>query len=221
MIGGATGMTRPTVVSGNDSLCGWCFAIGPDLLQARATLGGEVDWRVETGGLVTGERVRPIAKDRDYLRQGFASVRAVAGREVGDAYWRDVVEPGTYVSDSEPAVRAVVVARELSPGSERAFSHALTDALFLAGRVPDDPATVAHVAEQVGIDGAALAERWRTDDARAATATAFVRARRFGITTYPSLFLEATDGSVQPLVTGYADVTSIVERVRAAIQVTA
>jgi putative protein-disulfide isomerase len=213
--GAVSEVTRPTVVYGNDPLCGWCFGIGPDLLEAQATLGSEVDWRLETGGLVSGQRVRPIAHDRAYLRQGLDAVEAVTGRRAGEAYWRDIVEPGTYVSDSEPAVRAVVAARELSPGNELAFSHALTDALYLDGRVPDDPGTLRQVAGSLGMDGAELVIRWRSERARAATADAFVRASRLGITTYPSLFLEVPGGGLQPIVSGYADAASIVARTRA------
>jgi putative protein-disulfide isomerase len=209
---------RPVLLYGNDPLCGWCFAIGPALLEARRRLGDLVRWRLETGLLVTGGRVRPIAHDRDYLRQGLAQVAAIAGRRVGDAYWRDIVEDGTWVSDSEPAVRAVVVARELAPGSELAFSHALTDALYLDGRRPDDPATLRTIAEELGLDGDEVVATWGTDAARRSTAEAATQARALGVETYPSLFLLEPDGTPRPLLAGYADADTIEATVRAAVR---
>lgn len=208
------------LVYGNDPLCGWCFAIGPALLDARARLGDLVRWRLETGLLVTGERVRPIAQDRGYLRQGLAQVEAVAGRRAGDAYWRDVVEDGTWVSDSEPAVRAVVTARELAPGVELAFSHALTDALYLEGRRPDDPDTLRALAGRFDLDGEHLVAAWASDEARRSTAEAAARARALGVETYPSLFLLEPDGTPRPLLAGYADADTIEAAVRAAVGAT-
>jgi putative protein-disulfide isomerase len=220
----------PTIVYANDPLCGWCFAIGPSLNEARRRLGSAVDWRVECGGLVVGERIRPIALDREYLRAGLAQVEQASGRRATDTYYRDVVEPGTWVSASEPACRAVLIVQEMA-GTPLAmdFSHALTDALYLDGRVPDAPETVHDVALALGLDGPALIERWSSPTAPAATQSAFQRARALGVTTYPSLFLAVngvSDGAespvarspkLLPLLEGFATADTIESIVRAAL----
>ncbi|MGF1646195.1 MAG: DsbA family protein [Kineosporiaceae bacterium] len=208
---------RPTVVYGNDALCGWCFATGPAILEAKQELGDEVAWRIETGGLVVGERVRPVAMDREYLVAGLAQVAMVSGRRAGEAYYERILGTGTWVSNSEPTCRAVLVAQEMGPDVAVEFSHWLTDALYLDGRVPDDPDTLRDAAAAHGVDGHELLARWATPGAVETTREAFQRARALGVQTYPSLFLEAGDGTLDPLVTGYTDARTIVRIVREAV----
>lgn len=211
------GPSVPTVVYGNDVLCGWCFATGPAILEAKQRLGEAVTWRIEAGGLVVGDRVHPVAQDREYLVAGLAQVAMVSGRRAGDAYYEKVLEPGTWVSNSEPACRAVLVAQDMRPEVAVEFSHWLTDALYLDGRVPDDPDTLRAAAAATGLDGDELVARWATPGAVAMTHEAFGRARSRGVHTYPSLFLEAPDGRLEPLVAGYADADSIVGLVHDAV----
>jgi putative protein-disulfide isomerase len=205
-----------TVVYGNDPLCGWCFAIGPALEAARRELAEEVAWRIECGGLVVGARVRAISYEREYLRNGFDAVRRASGRAPGQAYWSKVVDPGTWVSDSEPACRAVLLARQVSSERAVAFAHGLTDALYLDGDLPDDPQTIRRVAETVGLDAQALLERWGSDDAKRMTEESFRYARGLGISTYPSLLLEAGEHR-RTLLTGFATTEAIVQTIRVAL----
>jgi putative protein-disulfide isomerase len=201
--------TRPTVVYGNDPLCGWCFAIGPDLLEARRRTADRFDWRLECGGLVVGERVHPIAQDRDYLVAGLAQVAAVSGREASSAYFDGILATGTWVSNSEPSCRAVLVVRDLAPEGAVEFSHGLTDALYIDGREPDTADTIRDVADRLGVDGDEVVRRWLDPAAEDETVRAFRRARSMGITTYPSIFVDAGNGLV-PVLAGWADADSIV-----------
>jgi putative protein-disulfide isomerase len=208
---------RPIIVYGNDVLCGWCFATGPALLEVKRRLADSVRWRIECGGLVVGERVRPVALDRDYLAAGLAQVAAVAGRHAGRRYFENVLDTGTWVSNSEPACRAVLVAQEMNPSAALEFSHWLTDALYIDGRVPDDPDTLRAAARAQGIDGDELVARWATPGAVEATRAGFERARSLGIRVYPSLFLESADGRLDALVSGYAEADMIETVIRRAV----
>jgi putative protein-disulfide isomerase len=206
----------PTVVYANDPLCGWCFAIGPSLNDALLALGDDVQWRIECGGLVTGDRVRPIALDKDYLVAGFAQVEAASGRVPGDRYWSDVVQPGTWISNSEPACRAVLLVQQLRPEIAIRFSHALTDALYLHGQTPENPQTLRMVAD-FGLDPDQFLASWDSQDAIDMTAAAFAHARQIGVTTYPSLFLEV-GSRLHPILAGFATAAEIESKVRLAIK---
>jgi len=208
--------TPPVIVYGNDVLCGWCFATGPAIAEARRRLGDEVRWRIECGGLVVGERVRPVGADREYLIAGLAQVEMLSGRRAGSAYIERVLDVGTWVSDSEPACRAVLTAQDMAPKSAIDFSHWLTDALYLDGRVPDDPDVLREAAAANGIDGDELVARWSGEEAQAQTSAAFQRARALGVTTYPSLFLQR-EGYLVPLLAGYAPAEEIESVVRRAL----
>ena len=202
---------------GTDPLCGWCFGVVDALAQARRVLAEEVTFEVALGGLVTGERVRPVAADGAYLRSGLATVAATTGRRAGVAYLDGLLAEGTWVSDSEPAVRAVVVAREQAGDAVALdLSSALSDGLYLDGRAPDDEDHLRDVAGRLGLDGAGFVTAWSSAAARAATRAEMQRARALGVTTYPSLLLRAGAGTV-PLVAGYAPAAELVARVRAGV----
>lgn len=207
---------RPVVVYGNDPLCGWCFAIGPELAEAKRRTLDRFDWRIECGGLVVGERVHPIALDREYLVAGLEQVARVTGRRAGDAYFDRLLADGTWVSNSEPSCRAVIVAREIDQQRAIDLSHGLTDALYLDGREPDHPDTIREVAECVGLDGDAIVARWSAPESIDACRTAFAHARAIGVTTYPSLFVEWR-GMRTPVLEGWSDADSIVAGLHAVV----
>jgi putative protein-disulfide isomerase len=205
----ATSNRRPRVVYGNDPLCGWCFAIGPELIEAKRRTTDRFDWHVECGGLVVGDRVHPVAQDREYLVAGLAQVAAVSGRQASAAYFDGLLADGTWVSNSEPSCRAVIVVRELAPDRVIEFSHGLTDALYLDGREPDAPDTIRDIADGVGVDGDLVVTRWSAPAARDATVAAFAHARAIGVTTYPSLFVDV-GGGLAPIVAGWSPADAIV-----------
>jgi putative protein-disulfide isomerase len=206
-------ITKPTIVYGNDPLCGWCFAISPQITLAKKVLGERVKWKILCGGLVLGERVRPVSFDSDYLRAGFAQVKQACGREPSHSYWDDVVAAGTWVSNSEPSCRAIFAAQHLASDAVAIeFSHGLTDALYVDGLIPEDPATLRKVAESVGIDAHELVRFWSSTEAKELTETSFADARRFGITTYPSLFL-LTGSTATFLGAGFMSAGDIVDAV--------
>jgi putative protein-disulfide isomerase len=204
----------PIIVYANDPLCGWCFAIGPSLLAAREELGAAVTWELAMGGLVVGERVRSIALDAQYLAAGLERVFATSGRRAGPAYWDKVVKPGTWISNSEPVCRAVVVAQQLAPERAMAFSHGLTDALYLHGEEPDHPETIRKIALEKGLDAELLLSRWQSEQARCDTESAFRRARSEGVSGYPGLMLREAN-RLKPLLFGYASTPQIVATIRA------
>jgi putative protein-disulfide isomerase len=211
----------PVVVYGNDPLCGWCFAIGPEIASAKKILNGLVNWQISCGGLVTGQRVRPIALDAQYLRSGFAQVRAACGREPSEAYWENVVNEGTWISNSEPVCKAIFAVQchaETTGSAESAaslaidFSESLSDALYVGGKLPDDPHNIEQLSLSLGLDGKAIVQFWSSDEAKKLTQLKFSQAREFGVESYPSLFILHRD-SVFPIGTGFMPAEDIVRAV--------
>lgn len=129
-----------------------------------------------------------------------------------------MVEPGSWVSASEPAVRAVVAVRDLrDDATALTAAHLLCDGLYVDGRTPDDPEQVAAVGEACGIGGAALVARGRSPEGRAAVPREYARAHGLGVTTYPSLFVRPPGDAGAPLLpvlAGYAPAEVIVAEVR-------
>ena len=198
-----------------DPLCGWCFAFAPTtraLLERFET--DQVEWEVMCGGLVTGERVAPISQMRGYLEQGMRAVEARTPVRFGKAFREEVLAKGTWVSQSEPACRATLVAQKHEGGrAALGFGSALSRAFYEEGLLPDDPKTWEQVGDRVGLDGVALAKRAQTEEAKELTKAAFARARSQGVQSYPTLY-QRKEGKLSVLLPGYAPAKDAVAMVQ-------
>jgi len=185
--------------------------------EARAALGDEVRWEVAMGGLVTGARVRPVAHDAAYLTAGLQRVAEVTGRHAGAAFTERILGPGTWVADSEPPCRAILVAEELG-GVDAALAvcRGLSDALYVHGREPDRAEVIASVVTDAGLDSAALVTRWQEPAARERLQGRWAAGRASGLQSYPTLAVRAGPALV-PVVVGYAAADVIARRVRAVL----
>jgi putative protein-disulfide isomerase len=182
----------PVLEYGFDPLCGWCYAFGPSIDAMRAAFPGAFQLRLLQGGLVVGERVQPMRLARDYLLRAMPEAERRSGVKFGAAFKEGLLREDDYAMGSEPACRAVVVACELAAQTANAdagvdFGLSLTRAIYRDGRKPDDPATLATLAEQVGLSPDSLVTAWASDGARARTQRAFAEARQAGISMYPTL----------------------------------
>jgi putative protein-disulfide isomerase len=189
---------KPSIVLAFDPLCGWCFAFEPVLTQLRKKFATRFDFEIAMGGLVTGERVRPVAEDAEYLRRGLAMVEQRTGVKAGAAYFTRILEPGTWISNSEPPARAIRLARELS-GEAAALdlAAAFTTALYVDGDAPDDPEVIERLATRLGLPTKPLLKRWLEPTEIDQSELSFAQERKRGILSYPSAFLK--QGKGQPL----------------------
>jgi putative protein-disulfide isomerase len=190
-----------SLLYGYDPLCGWCFAFRPTM-HALHTAFPDLPIEVQMGGLVLGERVRPIAYDREYLVRGLAEVERVAGVRAGAPFFEGLLAKGSYVSNSEPPCRAVVVMQEMAPERAFAFAHALPAAYYEQGQPLDDPAVIGDLAAAQGVDADHFVAHWQSDAARESTQRAFAAGRAAGIISYPTLRYRRGD-RVVTLVKGY------------------
>ena len=209
-------MEKPTIVYALDPLCGWCFAFTDTAATLRRELGDDVNWAVACGGLVVGERVSPIAQAADYLRAGMKAVEARTPARFGDDF-RAVLDDGTWISNSEPACRAVLlVQRHFGGGAAVDFAGALSQGFYQEGHVPDAPESLALAAGRARIDICPIMDVWASDEARSFTKDQFRKARSEGLNSYPSLFLR-TDQGLERVLSGWAAPYDALARLRAAI----
>jgi putative protein-disulfide isomerase len=202
------------LVYGFDPLCGWCFAFRPTM-RAITKAHPDVPMRVLYGGLVLGERVRPIAADREYLLRGLEEVRRRSGVVAGERFYNGLLAEGTYVSNSEPPCRAMYVMQQLAPERVYAFADALPDAYYSQGLPLDSETVLGDLAAAQGVERATFLDLWRSDEAKAGTQTAFTRARAAGVTMYPTLFYRRGE-NILLIGRGFIEPDAAVDRVTTA-----
>ncbi|MBH3428812.1 DsbA family protein [Pseudomonas alkylphenolica] len=187
-----------------DPMCSWCWGFAPvaQALIAQAHAAG-IETHLVPGGLRSGST--PLdASTRRYILEHWQAVNETTGQP----FTLEGAMPEGFVYDTEPACRALVTARGLDPTRTWALLAAIQQAFYQGSvDVTLAPALV-DLAEQVGFDRAAFAERFTSTDVRAATAADFTWVQDLGIAGFPTLLAER-NGQLALLTNGYQSLDAL------------
>ncbi|HEY8609035.1 MAG TPA: DsbA family protein [Noviherbaspirillum sp.] len=200
-----------------DPMCSWCYGFGPELASLQAGLPG-LPVHVVTGGLRAYNRQPADDTFRNMLRGHWEEVAARTGLPFTDT---GMTGPG-FVYDTEPACRAVVAARLLSPSAALPVFTAVQRAFYVDGRDVTSGETLAAVAlpalEAAGVKAGAgeFIALWGSEAAVRATGKDFQQTQRWGVNGFPALVLER-DGKLDLVTLGYLQMPLLVERMQAVL----
>ena len=98
-----------------DTMCSWCHGFANELTAIKDKH-PELEFRLVMGGL------RPYNTEKaidmaDFLREHWVEIN----QRTGQPFSFDILEDPDFIYDTEPASRAVVVARMMNPGIEFEF----------------------------------------------------------------------------------------------------
>jgi putative protein-disulfide isomerase len=199
-----------------DPMCSWCYGFGKEVTALREAIQG-LELEVVVGGLRPGETAVMPRQQRVARLEHWSRVEAASGLPFN----REAFLANDHlVYDTEPACRAVVTARRLAPAIDQLeVLRGIQRAFYVDGRDITQGEVLAEVASAVmGALGFATTPgdflaAWQSAEAVTATQEDFLQARRWGISSFPSLLLEDGDRlySVAP---GYIDAQQLISRVR-------
>jgi putative protein-disulfide isomerase len=140
-----------------DPLCGWCYASHP-LIEAVRTLPG-LRIEMHPGGMLAGvNRQMTSAPLREFILGHARRITAMTGQRFDAAYTDQLLSDPTVIFDSEPPTGAILAAVELGCDGLEVLAH-IQKAQYLNGRRVSEPATLAELAVELGLDRTAFAER--------------------------------------------------------------
>jgi putative protein-disulfide isomerase len=202
-----------------DPMCSWCYGFGKQVTELREAFPA-LELQVVVGGLRPGETAVMPRHQRVARLEHWSRVEAASGLPFNrEAFLAN----DNLVYDTEPACRAVVSARRLAPAADQlAVLRAIQRAFYVDGRditkgdVLADVAVGALSEQGIATTTDAFFDDWQSEAAIADTRADFLQARRWGISSFPSLLLEDGDKffSVAP---GYVDARELVSRVRTVV----
>ncbi|AYB61341.1 DsbA family protein [Ralstonia solanacearum] len=200
-----------------DPMCSWCYGFGPQLADLRArladTLGTPVPLTLITGGLRPGQREPLAAAKRDEILHHWHAAAERSGMPVSHAPDAAMRREG-FVYDTEPACRAVVMAREhWGETDERVLAcfHAIQHAFYAEGRDTTRPEVLREIAIASGLPADHVDAVFDSEALRSETREDFRLSRRWGITGFPSLLAEQ-DGTLYQIGRGYAPSVALYAR---------
>jgi putative protein-disulfide isomerase len=181
-----------------DPLCGWCYAASP-LLQAAARLPG-LDVQLHAGGMMSGSRRQAVTPAlRDYVMPHDQRIASLTGLSFGQDYFDGLLRDETAVFDSTPPIAAILLAEQLGLPA-LAMLSLLQRAHYQRGLRIADPAVLAKLAGEQGLDAAVFADRLAQAMQQADAHIQHSRSlmQQYRLQGFPSLLLER-DGQWQRL----------------------
>ncbi|MBA9078546.1 DsbA family protein [Rufibacter quisquiliarum] len=208
---------KPTIFYISDALCGWCFAMGPQIEKLHSAYADRFNFEVLSGGMILGDRVGPIGNMASFIKQAMPRLNEISGVTMGDAYLKDVLDKGTYVANSEPPALALAILKEQQPDQQVKYAKAVQDLHFKEGKDLNEVETYIPLGHETGLTADEFKAKFSDDQYRLKAQQEFAQVQAWGIQGYPSIV--AQNGDKLYLVTrGFAkfeDLTPALEQVLA------
>ncbi|HEY8382996.1 MAG TPA: DsbA family protein [Microvirga sp.] len=189
-------MSQPHLLYIADPMCSWCWGFGAVIRVLRERQ-PELPIRVLMGGLRPGTTEPMSDEMRRMVREHWEHVAAASGQPFDFAFF----DREGFVYDTEPASRAVVVARRSGEGAALAMLEAVQRAFYAQNRDVTDPEVLADLAAAAGLDPVAFAEAFGGEAVAQETWTDFAIAQKAGIRGFPTLLAGTGDGAAYGIVT--------------------
>ena len=115
-------MSEKRLVYIHDPLCVWSYGFSPVARQLFDATRRRAEWEILCGGMVLGDRVGPIGRFSEFIRQALMPrIEDTTGVRFGAAFTTGVLDPGTLVMSSFEPSRALQAVKALAAELSRKF----------------------------------------------------------------------------------------------------
>jgi putative protein-disulfide isomerase len=163
-----------------DTMCSWCYGFAK-VLDEFVAKHPEFKLRLVQGGLRPNNTEKAIDM-ADFLKSHWVEIN----ERTQQPFSYDILSDPNFVYDTEPASRAVVVARMIDPSKEYAFFKAVQSAFYRDNKNTNQIETYLAIAEALDIDKQRFEALFNTDEARYNTKADFQLSAEMGIKGFPS-----------------------------------
>jgi putative protein-disulfide isomerase len=193
-----------------DPMCSWCWGFAPVIEAIKDAYRAQVRIALILGGLRPGTMEPLSSAMRAEILEHWEAVQELTGQPF--AFTGAL--PEGFVYDTEPACRAVVTVGELQPEATFTYLKAVQAVFYAQGQDVTQEATLAALAQVIGIDPATFHDLFDAPATREKTQSHFRQARRAGVRAFPTLVMQA--GSDTRLLTqGYRPFAELREEIDA------
>lgn len=170
-----------------DPMCSWCWGFNPVMQQVlKQAQAAGVKVTVRVGGLRTDPQVLLDEVKRAYILQHWHAVAEATGQPFDFAK----ALPSGFIYNTEPACRALVVARELDDTRVFAFLDRLQSAFYHDAQDITQSSVLRELAVRVGYDSEAFSLAFDAPDTHAATSAEFAWVGNLAVSGFPTVLAE-------------------------------
>jgi putative protein-disulfide isomerase len=122
----------------------------------------------------------------DFLKSHWVEI----GERTNQEFKYDILRDPDFIYDTEPAARAVIVARMMKPEIELDFFTAIQLAFYAQNKRTDKLETYLEIAANFGLDLTIFQQYFESEEARYATKSDYQLSAEMGIKGFPSIVLK-------------------------------
>ena len=198
---------KPTLIYIGDPMCSWCYGFSPELDNTMKELGDELTVRLILGGLrpYNDEKISDM---KVFLQEHWEHVNEASGQN----FDYTILDDPTFVYDTEPPSRAVLVVRHLMPESEFAFFHDVQKLFYQQNKHTDVVENYYPILEKYGIDKFAFTAAYNSEEIKQLIKEDFAASSALGVSGFPSMLL-LQDGKYKQITNGYTKSDDIIKSV--------
>lgn len=186
-----TDNNKPIVWYVADPMCSWCWGFSPVVERLKQHYRDNIQFALILGGLRPYTQQPVTDESRREILQHWHEVHRMTGQEFNF----DEAMTGSFVYDTEPASRAVVVVGEML--SDRTFEYfkAVQQAFYVRHQdITQEPVLWellrALLGEAADSKEAEFKRRFESQEARQKTQAHFHKSRQLGVRGFPTLILQ-------------------------------
>lgn len=193
----------------HDPMCSWCYAFQPALSGLENNLPSSVRLRKQVGGLAP-DTTSVMPRDlQERIRQTWRRIeRTVPGIRFNYDFWMS----NTPIRSTYPACRAVLAAARQGAGYEDAMILAIQAAYYRQAKNPALPSVLQECAAAISLDPDRFVQDMASDSLDKELHEQIGQARRWGVTTYPSLRLRHGE-LIVPIAVNYLDYHAMLDEI--------
>ncbi len=189
-----------------DPMCSWCYGFSPEMSETLDSLSEDVDFQLVMGGL-RPYNTETMADLGDFLQHHWEDVN----KRSGQPFTYDIIKDKTFVYDTEPACRAVVLMRALKPESEFDFFKKVQTLFYQENKNTNLTETYAELAKEYGLDKTEFAKKFESTEYKAKVKEDFTYSQNIGVRSFPTLVLKNGD-DLYLIAQGYVEAETIIEK---------
>jgi len=182
-------MSSSRLVYVYDALCGWCYGFSPVIRRLEEAFRDRLVVDVVSGGMVTGDRIAPVASMAHIIKTHGPRVEETTGVRFGESFKNGLLAEGTAIFSSVKPSVALCVLKDLAPEKTVAFAGAIQHAVYFDGLPPDETATYRTLATDFGLDADEFVRRMGYPHYGMVANQEFAQATKWGIQGFPSVVL--------------------------------
>lgn len=196
-----------------DALCGWCYGFSPVMHKLYETFQDQIAFDVLSGGMIRGEDAKPIGERADFIRTAYPQVEEVTGVRFGLPFIEGTLADGSALFSSVKPAIALCILKKHQPEAAVPFAHALQNAIYGQGELPEEEALYARLAATFGLESDAFLADMQAPQFMQQAEEEFALVERLGIRGFPTVVLvQGQQGYV--LATGWQSFERLQQSVR-------